>query len=323
MLNSMRSLLLATLLCCLMTSTATAITFDAVAARINTDIITLHEVREAAPPFLLQKGTDPSVLSSRTERASIYKQVLNDLIERKLLAQEAKKIGIKVSDQELEQWLGYMRQQQQMSEAQFQASVEQYGMKFAEYREMMRENLLRTRIIQQRVGSKVAISDVEVEDAYNKRYGELAKAERYLDISHILIQPTTISEADLKVAYERAQVAQRRLDAGDEFEVVASEDSDGPSADTQGALGTFRRGQLDPEFEAAAFTMEKGQVSGIVQTKFGYHLIMITGVEDRANPDVEDRMERLRGELRQSAMERQFKSYIQGLKTRAFVEVKL
>ncbi len=310
-------------MCLLHGSTAQAVTFDAVAARINSDIITLHEIREATTPFLLQQQISPAVLESKEERARIYKEVLDDLIERKLLLQEAKKIGVQISDAELEQWLGFMQQQQQLTPEQFRASIEQFGMDYDDYREMQRENMLRSRIVQMRVGSKVAISDVEVEDAYIKRYGSLSKSERYLDISHILIQPTTISEADLEVAYKRALEAKKRLDAGEAFTLVAEEASDGPSAETQGELGTFRRGQLDPEFEEAAFSLKNGEVSGIVQTKFGYHIITITGEEERPNPDVEDRLDQLRGELRQRATERQFKSYIQGLKTRAFVEVKI
>lgn len=304
-------------------ATLQAVPFDGVAARINTEIVTMYDVREAAPPFLLQQGIDPSVLQSPTERARIYRQVLEDLIERKLLLQEAKKLGIGVSDEDLEQWVGYMRQQQNMSEEQFKATVEQYGMSYENYREMMRENLLRMRITQQRVGSKVSITDAEVEDAYRTRYGELSRSQRYLKISHILIQPTTVSDADLAVAYERIQKIQARLDAGDDFVTVAKEDSDGPSAQSGGELGSFRRGELDPEFEEAAFKLDEGEVSGIVQTKFGYHIIKILDVEERANPDIEDRLEQLRGELRQIAMERQFKSYIKGLKTRAFVEVKI
>ncbi len=300
-----------------------AMPFDGVAARINSDIITIYDVREAAAPFLLQQGIDPASLRSREQRDKIYRQVLDDLIERKLLVQEAKKLGVSVGDSELEQWLGYMRQQQQLTEEQFRASVEQYGMNYDEYREMMRDNLLRMRITQRSVGSKVSITDAEVEDAYRARYGELSSTEKYLKISHILIQPATNSKEDLQAAYKRILVAKQRLDAGEDFGLVAKEESEGPSASTKGELGVFRRGELDPDFESYAFELSKGETSGIVKTKFGYHIIKIIDEEERSNPDVEDQLDRIRGELRQVATERQFKSYMKGLKTRAFVEVLL
>ena len=194
---------------------ASAFTFDTVAARINSDIITLYEVRQAAIPYLVQRGLEPSeALGSVADRAQIYREVLNDLIERELIVQEGKKIGIAVTDAELEQWIGYMRQQQNMSEEEFKAEVELYGMDYEDYREMMRENLLRQRIIQTRLGSKVSISDAELEDAYRARFGELSGLETYSNISHILFQPATVSESDLEIAYQRAVEARRRLKQG-------------------------------------------------------------------------------------------------------------
>ena len=99
--------------------------------------------------------------------------------------------------------------------------------------------------------------------------------------------------------------------------------SDGPSAENQGKLGTFRRGELDEEFEQAAFALEQGEVSELVRTKFGFHVILVNAIEERSNPDVEDRKDEIRGELRQRAMERQIQSYIRGLKSRSFVDVKI
>lgn len=302
---------------------ALAIPYDGVEARINTEIITMYDVRQAATPFMIQQGMDPATLASPDRRAKLYRQVLDDLIERKLLAQEAKKLGITVADEELDRWLGYMRQEQGLSPEQFQSMVEQYGMAYNDYKEMMRENLLRTRISQMRVGSKVSITDAEVEEAYRQRYGALGEKDRYLDISHILFQPTTNSAEDLALAYAQAEEALARLDAGESFGDVAASVSNGPSAKSRGVLGTFRRGELDPEFEQVVFDMEVGKHSPIVKTKFGYHIILVTGIDDRVNPDVEDRLDQLRGELRQRAMERQFKSYVQGLKTRAFVKVNI
>ena len=108
-----------------------------------------------------------------------------------------------------------------------------------------------------------------------------------------------------------------RVDAGEDFYDVAKDTSDGPSASTGGKLGTFRRGDLDEQFEDAAFTLEVGDLSGVVRTKFGFHVIFVSDEEKRSNPDVQDRKEELRNILLQKAMERQVASYVQTLKSRA------
>lgn len=323
LLVALAALLTSVLLLLAAPGSASAVWFDGIAARINSDIITLHDVRQATTPFLIQRSIDPDALNDPTQRATIYKDVLDDLIERKLLVQEANKLSIVISDEELDQWLGFTRQEQGLTEAQFKEAIEGYGMSYEDYREMTRDNLLRLRISRLRVGSKVSISEAEVEAAYRLRYGAMARGERYLTISHILFQPATNSPQDLEAALNRAQAAFKRLDQGDAFADVAEEDSDGPSAKAKGVLGTFRRGELDPEFEEAAFKLSEGERSPLVKTKFGYHIILVSRVEDRPNPDVEDRKDELRGELRQRAMERQLKSYVQGLRTRAFVKVNL
>ena len=318
-----RALMALLLVITLGASTAQAEIIDRVAARVNAEIITLHDVREAATPFLLQNNMDPKLLEDASRREKIYKQVLLDLIERKLMVQEAQRLDMSVSDQELERWLTYNRQQRGLTEAQFKEIVEQYGMNYSEYRERVRERLLRERITQFKVGAKVSVSDAEVEAAYREQYGEQPRLEPFLTISHILIQPKTNSEEDVKEARARIDALVKRLDGGEDFAALARDASDGPSAKKDGVLGSFRRGQLDPEFERAAFGLRVGQRSGVVRTKFGFHVIKVVKAEERNVPEVEERKEKLRFELRQKAMERRQRAYLQTLKSRAFVDVKM
>lgn len=308
----------------LFTSHAAAEVFDRIAARVNDDIITLHDVRLAAPPFLLQRGINPEILNDPERREKLYAQVLSDLIDRRLILNEAAKMDQRVSDEEVEQWMNYTRQQQRMSDAQFRAMLDQFGMEPDDYRELVREQLLRMRITRIKVGSKVSVSDAEVEQAYRERYGDEAFTITYYTVSHVLVQPTSNEDpAAVEEARARAERAMKRLADGEDFKTVAAEESDGPSAKSQGALGTFRKGELDPEFEKHAFKLRVGELSEIVQTRFGFHIIKIDSTEERPNPDVSERKDILRGELQQKAGERLLKSYLQGLRARAYIKTSL
>ena len=302
---------------------AHAVIVGGVAARINNDIITLQDVREAAIPFMLQRGLDPQTKRTGTQRAALYRQVLDDLIERRLLVQEAKKQNISISNDELEQWLANVRQQQNMSEDQFRESVEQYGMKFDQYREMTRQNLLRLRIVRFKVVSKIAVSDAEVEAAYRDQFGAARGTQAFYTVRHILIRPPNDSvEAD-KLARERARDARSRIENGESFGSVAEEVSDGPTAAKQGMLGEFKKGELDPQFEQAAFSLKPGDLSPVVKTKFGYHVIVIDKIDEREDPQVAERRDAIRGELREKAVERQFRVYLNNLRTHSFVDIKV
>lgn len=295
---------------------------DRIVARVNDDVVTLYDIRQAAIPYVLQQGMNPAILEQPGERESLYKDVLEDLIDRKLLVQEAAKLELQIKDQELDEWLAFTRQQQQMTEEQFSAMIEQYGMRYTAYREMVRQNLLKIRMIKIKVGSQVNVTQQEVDQLYRERYGSDGGSEKFVTVSHILFRPETDDKAGHAAAVGRAKIAQKRLDAGEDFETVAKETSEGPTAVKGGFLGTFRRGELDPEFENVAFAMEPGDVSKLVQTKFGYHIIEVTDVELRESADSDERRDLIRGELQQKAMERLLDQYLQTLRTRSFVDVR-
>lgn len=305
----------------LVASPAQAEILDRIVARVNDEIVTLHDVRQSAVPYMLQNGIDPAAMEDPKVRRGLYEEVLEDLIDRRLIVAQANELDLKISDEELEQWLAFTRQQQGMSEEQFKQVIAQYGMKYDIYREMVRENLLKIRLVKTKVASQFTISEEEVDTEYRKRFGEAVGEEPVITVAHILLRPTEETEAALADAKKRAEAAKKRIEAGEEFGKVAEEISDGPTAPKGGKLGTFGPGQLDPEFEKAAFDLEVGKVSEVVKTKFGYHVILVSKREKQASPLVQQQRDRIHAELQQKTMERLLGEYTAQLRNRSFVEV--
>ncbi|MEM1347841.1 MAG: peptidylprolyl isomerase [Myxococcota bacterium] len=298
---------------------------DRVAARVNEEIITLYELREAAVPFLLSQGLPPQeiqrTLNDTTQRTQLFTKVLDDLIERKLMGQEAAKFDLNVPDTELEQWLEQVRRG--APESEFRAMIKQYDIDYDDYREFVRANLLRNKIIQIKVRSKVSVTDDEVVTECKKRFGDFDSKQRYLKISHVLVQPRSNAPADVDAARQSAEEARERVLRGEDFIEVARAMSTGPSAKDGGLLGTFTRGELDPEFERAAFALSNGETSNVVRTRFGYHVIHIDDEELRDANNTADRMDQCRGVLVQQGLEDQLESYTQTLRNRAFIDIKI
>lgn len=303
-------------------ATADAEIIDRIVARINNDIVTFYELKQAATPFMLQNGIDPSALQDPEQREQIYDKVLDDLVERELLLQEAKKLDLSVSDEEVDQWLAYTRQQQNMSEEQFQQMINQYGMSYDAYREMIRQNLLKLRLVKVKVGSQVSVSAEEVDQVYQKRFGQSGVQSKYVEVRHILVRPENDSAEALAKARRQAIAAKKAIEGGADFAEVAKQYSEGPSADQGGYLGKFSQGDLDPDFEKAAFALDKGDLSDVVRTQFGFHVIMVDDVEYREDGAAEERKAQLRAELQQKAVERQLQAYVQNLRARSLVQVK-
>lgn len=295
---------------------------DRIVARVNDEIITLYELEKAATPFLLQNGMDPSVLEDPDQRPEVLSNVLDELVNRELLLQEADKLDLKVTDKEVDQWLAYTRKQQGVSKEQFKQLISQYGMKYSEYREMIRQNLLKLRIVKVKVGSQVSVSEKEVQREFEKRFGDEVGREKYIDVRHILIRPDSNSKEALAAAQSTARSLRQRLLNGEKFEDVARDASMGPSAKKGGFLGTFRRGELsDPAFEQAAFNLEEGEISDVVESKFGFHVIKVDSVDYKKDMDLEERKAKLRAEMQQAAVEEQLEAYLENLRARSFVRV--
>ncbi len=295
---------------------------DKIAARINREIVTVYDLEQSAVPFLLQEGRNPASLKNEKERPKILLETLNDLINRKLIVQEAKKIELKVDDARLEQWLAFTRQQRKLEEEQFVAMIEEYGVPYEKYKEMVRENLVRIDMVRVKIGSQISVSQADVDRVFLERYGDDGGKEKYITVAHVLIQPASESEADLGEAKQRANVALNKLETGADFAEVAKEMSDGPTGANGGELGTYKRGDLDPDFEKVAYALKENERSKIVKTKFGFHIIKVSGIELREAPNIEERKDRLQMELRATAAERLLKDYTKQLRSRASVDVR-
>lgn len=296
---------------------------DRIVARINDEIITQYELEKATTPFLLQRGMDPSALENPERRREIYGKVLEELINRKLIVDEAEKRNLSISDEQVDQWLAFTRNKQNMSKEQFQQVIQRYGMTYDEYRETVRQNLLKIRLVKVKLGRQVSVSDEEVEEIYRARFGPSGETERHVTIRHILFQPASDEPADAQKAKAEAEKVLAELEGGTSFEALAKEHSDGPSAKKGGFLGTFARGELNPAYEEVAFQLDEGENSGVVKTKFGFHIIRVDDVTEKAGTGSSERKKQIRQQLRQQKMQGQVDSWTEKLRNKAFVDIKV
>ncbi len=296
---------------------------DQVVARVNDGVVTEYDVKKATTPFLVQRGMNPSVMEDPQRRAEIHKKVLDNLIERKLIQAEAEAMNLTVPDQQVDQWLKMTRQRQQLSEQQFRSLLSRYGMSYDEYRETVRQNLLKIRLVKVKMGNQISVSQSEVDERYRERFGDEGTSSKAVVLRHILFKPEDDTEQARNSARSRAEKVLARLEQGEgSFKELAKEHSDGSSGERGGLLGTFQQGELNPAFEETAFNLEEGEHSGIVETDFGFHLLKVDEVNQVRNGNVKKKKQQIRQRLRQQKLQNQLDSYVKKLRRDAFVEVK-
>jgi len=219
---------------------------------------------------LQEQGRKPS----EAEMASLRESVLDKMIKLELLSQESKKAGLAVNAADIDNELkGYKKGF--ADDKAFAKALGEAGITEAELRKQIGKNLAIQKFIDTKFKGKVQVTEQEAKDFYNKNQDKFKQPEM-VHARHILI---TAKETELKADKDRkrAKLVQikKQLKDGGNFADLAKQFSDCPSKARGGDLGFFPRGQMVKPFDQAVFKMMPGDVSDIVETEFGYHLIKL------------------------------------------------
>jgi parvulin-like peptidyl-prolyl isomerase len=243
---------------------------------------------------------------------------LESLIDERLVAQEVQRLNIDVSSEEVEGVVERMRTQNRMNEFQFEQALMSQGMNLLQYREQIKKQLIKMRLVQTKVKNQVQIADEDIRALYLQRTRD-QEGSFELKASHILIKLAPgASEDEVAAAQEKLKQAQKAL-LQLTFAEAAQKYSEGPSGPSGGGLGVFGRGQMVPAFEKAAFEAPVGEVVGPVRTAFGFHLIWVQERVASVVPSYESVLPALRQELTDREMERLFYNYIKGLRQKSWI----
>jgi peptidyl-prolyl cis-trans isomerase C len=209
------------------------------------------------------------------KRDEIYRGVLDDLVAYRLLKQEVKARNLTVADTDVDARIAAFKQQAG-SDANFKAALQAQQMTEAKLREDARTDLMVGKLLDQEVNQKILVKPTDIAAFYEKNPDRFKQGET-LRASHILVAvPAQATDAQRAASKARAEAALKAVKAGGDFAKLARQYSNDSSAQRGGDLGFFPRGQMVPAFEAAAFALAVGQVSDLVETQYGYHIIKAT-----------------------------------------------
>ncbi|MCF8110499.1 MAG: peptidylprolyl isomerase [Desulfobacteraceae bacterium] len=250
--------------------------------------------------------------------AYIRNTILDNLIEQQLLYQASMDEGIKVDSVEVRQKIDKIKSEFE-SEDQFKNHIKGVNYTEEELEKEIRRGLSIRKLIEEKFGSSLEVTDQEVKSFYedNKKQFEVPERVR---ASHILIRTDEENKAK---AREKIREVKQKLEDGEDFSELAREYSDDPSGESGGDLGYFSRGQMVKNFEEAAFELQPGEVSDIVETRFGYHLIKLEDKKDKGVKPLAEVRDSIRKNLEQKKMMQKLEPYIESLKEKYPVEKNL
>ena len=296
-------------------------TLDGIAAVVNEEIITIGEVREAMAFEVAQLSQSFRGDELRERISAVYKQTLRNLTDIQLQLVRARQLQMAVSDDETDRQIDALKEQNQISDEQLEQLLKSRGMTLDTYRQQIREGLLVTKVVNAEVRSRLIILDSDLEEAYR------AQQERYRipgtqTVSHILFLLAERSSDD-EVARRRVQAEEvlRAIRDGGDFAALARQHSEGPSAERGGLLGTFKADELLPGFDEATADLQPGEVSGVVRTRVGLHIIRLEGREMDSFRSFDDAREELQNELLRDRTEAKYQEWLEALRLQAYVKI--
>jgi peptidyl-prolyl cis-trans isomerase SurA len=323
----MKSNALKTLSLCLFAfaGAARAELVDRVAAVVNNDIITLSEVETRAGPELSRAASLPTPQSRAEARQKATKAALDSLIAEKLLDNEMKELNIDVTDLDVTNTVEEMRKQNNnATPEQFETMLKESGFTMEKYKDFLRKQLMRQKLMGLKVRNKVHISDEDLKTEYT-RWSRMEQADGEVHARHILVKLNAKpSQAELDAALKKAEaIALEARKPGVDFAELAKKKSEGSSAGDGGDLGFFRRGVMQAQIDKASFTLKVGEVSDPIRSTYGYHVIK---VDERRQVEVkpfEQMKDELRERLLKDQLEKYTAEYVTELRGQALVEEKL
>ncbi|MDD5010985.1 MAG: peptidylprolyl isomerase [Phycisphaerae bacterium] len=220
------------------------------------------------------------------------KRIMEQLIIEEMLAQKEREKNISVSPSELEEQIGKYIAQQNLSLDEFKSLLKAYGKTYSDYEQDMLKKLMFEKLMEGEFANKIAQpTDEQIKAYYNENITMFGEPEK-VHTKHILIMPAKDSNDPNQAkaqAKAKAEDLLKQLKAGADFNDLATQNSQCPSAKDGGDLGESPKGSFVPEFEKAAYALKKpGDLSDIVETQFGYHIIQLVKHIDAETTSLED-----------------------------------
>jgi peptidyl-prolyl cis-trans isomerase C len=253
-------------------------------------------------------------------RDEILRGALDQLITYTLLSQESQKRGVKVEPAEIDAKMGQLKSQFPTQEA-FDKALKERGMTADSLRKDALVDLSVSKLMDAEVATIPGPSDADAKDFYDKNQDKF-KEEEQVRASHILVKvdesadPATKQKARAKIDGVLKQVK-----AGGDFAKLAQENSDDGSASQGGDLNYFGKGQMVGPFDKVAFELKPGQISDVVQTQFGYHIIKVVDKKTGRTVPFEEAQAKIKDYLTGQKKQQHADTFIESLKKKSKIEV--
>ena len=292
---------------------------DRIVAIVNDDIIRLSDLNRHFRPIEQQiRGRG---LPFTQEAEALYdarRELIHDLIDEKLADQEIREAGIRAGQGEIDAAIERIKASNRLTEEDLRRALQARGMTIEDYREDIRQQILRNKLIDRKIKSRIVITEDDIREHYESNPEKYGLTGKYR-LKNIFM-PYGGDETE---TLRKMEAALDELKAGASFSETAQAYSMGPNASDGGRLGTFAFEDLSDHLRPVLPGLEPGDFTDIIETQLGYQIFYLADVEEPEEREVEEAMREIEQQLYERKVEEKFDEWLESLRESAHIRVKL
>ena len=295
---------------------------NAIAVIVNDEIITLHDVNREAQSAISEAEKTGTL--NDADRSRIRRTVLDRLIEKKLTEQKVKELNIRVSEEEVRQAIDDVRKQNNIpTQAALETALTAQGLTFDQYRSQLREQIEKLKLVSMEVRAKVQVGETEMRNYYAANSAKYTEDESYR-ARHIFFKTgEKATPEEIKRSQATALAVLAEAKSGKDFAELAKTYSEDPAARKDGGdLGSFKKGDMQPDLEKTILSLKPGEVSGLVSTPIGFHIIKLEARVAGTTKPFESVKAEIEEIIYRKKSEERFSQWVKELRDKASVEIR-
>lgn len=297
-------------------------TVEEIVARVNNQIITRSQYQHEQQQLKDEcEQKDPSRTDQDCENGA--KDVLRGLIDRQLLLEKGKELGI-TADTEIIKRLDQIRKEMKLDSLDdLEKAAAAQGVSFEDYKQNMKNEIITQEVIQKEVGPHINVGREEERKFYDQHKPEMSHGEG-IRLSEILISTDDAGDDQQKLDADKAKADDllKQIKAGASFDDLAKKYSQDPSGTQGGDLGYFERGKLAKQLEDLTFAMKKGDVSDAIRTKQGFVILKVTDHQAAGTPTFEEAEPRIQEQVYMQKMQPALRDYLKKLREESYIDIR-
>ena len=295
---------------------------DRIVAVVNSDIITLYDLNRALKPY--EENIKALGYETEKERETLFqvrKDLLDQLIDSKLADQEIERAQITVSESDIDGTIERMKEARSITDEQLRSGLARQGMTMAEYRKEMREQILRTKLVNREVKSKIVVTKEDIKEYYDNHQDEYAGEKNYYLYNIFVRLSPEADTSEKEDALRQMENARARLDQGLAFEDLVNQLKDSSSRVQGTDLGLYRPEELSEQLQGAVEKLSAGEYTEMLDTEFGPQIIYVKEIQETSAKSVDQVESEISEMLYNELVDNKYQDWLNELRSRSLIKI--